>query len=82
MNFIEVRSPLKPVGPARHETQHINTSWQDKGVRVDYVRSSANEGCEWFVHATLFMAPNLMVALGNRRDEEQVSTASSNNRQP
>lgn len=43
MNFIEVRSPLKPVGPARHETQHINTSWQDKGIRVDYVRSSVND---------------------------------------
>lgn len=43
MNFIEVRNPLKSVGPARHETQHINTPWQDKGIHVDYMHSSAND---------------------------------------
>lgn len=43
MNFVEVRSPLKLGGPARHETHHINTPWQDKGIRVNYMRSSAND---------------------------------------
>lgn len=43
MNFKEVRSPLKPLGPARHETQYVNTFWQHKGIRVDYVCSSAND---------------------------------------
>lgn len=42
-NFIEVRNPLKPMGPARHETQHINTPWQDKGRHADYLHSSAND---------------------------------------
>jgi len=43
MNLTEARSPLKPAGPARHETQHTNTAWQEKGIRVDYARSSAND---------------------------------------
>ena len=40
------------------------------------------QGCERLLHAALPTAPDLTAAHGNRRDEEQDSTARSNNRQP